>query len=119
MAEFFLPVTVLPTNFVYPLSFRLVVERGLLNWEPWQFLEGQPLLRRHEGLTKRYPGRSLVPFARRLDRDDIACWDSDRTPGTISVIEDFAPAGFEQTNLLESFGDWLRLAVADMVDFED
>ena len=119
MSAFFLPADDVPAGFSYPASFRLLVERGLLNWEPWELLDGAPLAARFDGVRRRYPSRSLVPFARRGDRDDVACWDLDRNPGVISIIEDFAPAGDEQTGLLESLGDWVRLALADMVEFEE
>ena len=119
MSSYFLPKDALPQNFSYPQSFRLLIERGLLNWEPWEFLEGKQLLDRFIGVRRRYPARQLIPFARRGDRDDVACWDLDRSSGKISVIEDFAPPWDEQTDLLESLADWLRLVLDDMVEFKD
>ncbi len=118
-SDYCLPSDVLPHEFSYPLSFQLLVERGLLNWEPWECLAGRPLLDRFIGVRGRYPDRQLIPFARRADRDDVACWDLDRSSGTISVIEDFAPPGDEQTDLLGSLADWLRLVLNDMIEFEE
>lgn len=89
-----LPVHALPPGFGYPAAFVRVVELRLIELEPWQILGGDQLGRRHEGLRLRYSARRLVPFARRQDDDDVACCDIDR--GGISVIHDFADAGWEQ-----------------------
>ena len=65
----------LPDGFSYPPEFVRVVELGLTNLEPWWIMSGGPLRDRHAGLARRYPQRVLVPFARRQDNDDVACWD--------------------------------------------
>ena len=66
----------------YPAQFIRVVELGLTDLEPWRVIEGEELAALLEGLAERYPTRTLVPFARRIDNDDVACWDIDRAhPG--------------------------------------
>ena len=110
-----LSVDDLPGGFSYPAEFVRVVELGLVNLEPWQILLGGPLMRRSEGLRKRYPTRRVVPFARRQDCDDVACWDLDA--GGVTVIHDFAQAGWEQRGRYADFGDWLRQAVEDLIAF--
>jgi hypothetical protein len=96
-----------------------VVELGLTDLEPWSVLQGEELFRRMEGLKSRYPQRLLVPFARRVDRDDVACFDVDAAPGRISVIEDFGEPGFEQFETYDQFADWFRAAIDDLIEFED
>ena len=108
----------LPTGFSYPVLFRRLVNLGLLDLEPWQILFGELLRRRHSGLAHRYPSRRLVPFARRQDNDDVACWDLDRAPGGIAVIHDYASPGWERRAEYADLADWLRRAVEDLEFYE-
>lgn len=109
----------LPPGFLYPPLFVRVVESGLTDLEPWYVLQGDELFRRVLGIRQRYPDRHLIPFARRGDRDDVACFDVDSGDGKISVIEDFSPPGFEQHEVYADFADWLRAALNDFIEFDD
>lgn len=111
-----LSTTELPEGFVYPHELVRVVELGLTNLEPWWVLEGDMLRDRFMGLRKRYEKRKLVPFARREDNDDVACFDVDS--GKVVVIHDFASPGYEQRAEFANFYGWLRQAVEDLIAFE-
>jgi hypothetical protein len=109
----------LPTGFEYPRQFLRIVELGLMDLEPWWILEGKLLRGRWEGIQKRYPARRLIPFARRQDNDDVACFDLDS--GNISIIHDFASPGWEQRGVGKEFPtvyDWLRRAMEDLIEFD-
>lgn len=110
-----LSIADLPERFDYPAAFVRVVELGLTQLEPWWILESDLLRERHRGLASRYPDRTLVPFAARQDRDDVACFDLES--GNIAVVHDFADAGWERRANFESFNDWLRQAIEDLIDF--
>ncbi|MCC3769520.1 hypothetical protein [Streptomyces sp. UNOC14_S4] len=105
----------LPQVFAYPAGFLRAVESGLVGLEPWWLLEGESLCTRVAGLRERFPGRRLVPFARREDNDDVACWDLDS--GTVRVIHDFTTPGRENRREFVTFYDWLRAAVEDFIEF--
>ena len=70
---------------------------------------------RIKSLQERYPERKLVPFARRDDNDDIVCFDIDRG-GRVQKIHDFASSGWEQRKDYESFWDWFREAIDEMIE---
>jgi len=106
-----------PQGFNYPLQFNRVVESGLGDLEPWYWLEGQSLRGTLLGLMERYPERRLIPFARRQDNDDVACWQVD-TRDEVFVIHDFASSGWEQRAQFSTFYDWLRRAVEDFIEFD-
>jgi hypothetical protein len=110
----------LPTGFAYPAGFIRVVELGLTNLEPWWILTGDALRERYSGLAQRYPQRTLVPFARRQDNDDVACWDLADGPATkeVVVVHDFAGPGFEARENYGDFYDWFRQAVEDLISFD-
>lgn len=112
-----LEVADLPDGFEYPPQFIRVVELGLTDLEPWRVLEGEELALLLDGLGKRYPTRRLVPFARRIDDDDVACWDADRA-GKVSIIHDFASPGWEQQAEYDDFYAWLRQAVEDLIEYD-
>lgn len=114
----FLSNQYLPPKFEYPSFYRRLVELNLTNLEPWRILHDQLLAQRAVGLKGRYPSRVLVPFARRVDSDDVACWDIDAGFGAISVVHDFADPGWEQREKYGDITDWFRKAIEDLIEFE-
>jgi hypothetical protein len=114
MAEL-LSVSDLPSDFEYPRQFVRVVELGLTRLEPWWIIEGALLRERRAGMKERYPSRTLVPFAVRQDRDDVACFAAGGDQ--VLIIHDFADAGFEQRGELPDFNGWLRCAIDDLIEF--
>ncbi|MBP0457920.1 hypothetical protein [Streptomyces montanisoli] len=104
----------LPEGFAYPAEFVRVVGLGLTHLEPWWIFDGSLLRRRATGLSERYPERRPVPFARREDNDDVACWDLEG--GDVAVIHDFASPGWEQRRTFPDFNAWLRQAVEDLIE---
>lgn len=105
----------LPEGFEYPTEFLRIVGLGLTRLEPWWIVEGGLLEDRYRGLKSRYPKRTLVPFAVRQDRDDVACFDLDSKD--VVVIHDFTDAGWERRTNFAGFNDWLRQAIDDLIDF--
>lgn len=108
----------LPEWFEYPKPFKRVVRLELVDLEPWFFMNGARVAERMKGLKTRYPTRDLVPFARRGDNDDIACWERDKGE-TVILIHDFTTAGYEDRGTYPTFWDWFRSVVEEMIEFDD
>ena len=108
----------LPGGFAYPQEFVTWVSAGGADLSPWHILEGDQLRWRNDGLRERYPSRTLVPFARRQDNDDVACWDVAEEEGRVSVVHDFAEAGWEAREFYSSFDEWLSKANDDHALFD-
>jgi len=109
--EFFLPESILPKGFMYPDSYVKFVNGELPDLEPWHLFYNH-LEFRFNGLKQRYPKRSLVPFARRGDNDDVACFDasvSSDNPNVI-IIHDWASEGWENRGEHIDFLAWVELA---------
>ena len=70
-----------------------------------------------EDLEKRYPERNLIPFARRGDCDDVACFEVGKGE-QVYVIHDFASSGYEQRKIYENVWKWLEDVVDTMIEFE-
>lgn len=72
-------------------------------------------------MKQRYPERILVPFARRLDNDDRACFDASKfaVEPKIIIIHDFAAPGWEKKGELASFENWLKLVEEDIKEWKE
>jgi hypothetical protein len=105
----------LPLGFTYPLELLRII--GLnLDLEPWWVMSGENLRIRYLGMQERYPDRRVVPFARREDNDDVACWDLET--GRVCIVHDFASPGWERREEFPDFRTWLHSAIDDMLEHE-
>src|SRR5262245_22245576 len=104
----------LPPGITYPTPLRRLIARGIQNLEPWYVFDAAQARERLRGLRDRFPTRILLPFARREDNDDVACFDQ-QVPGKVVIIHDFSLEGFEQREILADFYSWLRKAFEDMI----
>ena len=106
----------LPENFEYPLNFLTFIGENHMDLEPWVIMEGDYLKKRYEGIIKRYHKKNLIPFARRIDNDDIACWDSNHL-NMVVIIHDFASAGWEQRQIYNNFDEWMQSVKNDIQNY--
>lgn len=107
--------TDLPMGFEYPQAIKKIVELNLTNFEVWHFFDKDSAKTRRDGLAKRYPQRSLIPFARRDDNDDIACFENGMND-QVFIIHDFSSPGYEQRETYKTIWDWLRFAIDVMIE---
>lgn len=117
--EFFLTQEKLPDGFKYPSSYIDYVSGDFPNLEPWHFFYSR-LGYRFEGLKERYPSKSLVPFARRGDNDDVACFDAtDKSDNPrVLIIHDFASPDWEDRGVCDDFVAWVGLAKAESEEWK-
>jgi len=109
----------LPEWFYYPSEFKKMFDLNLTNLAPWSILDDDALKIRINGLKERFPEADLVPFAKRGDRDDIACWEKSGGNKKVFVFEDFDPSSWEDRIVYNSFWDWFKSAVNDMIEYEN
>lgn len=102
-------------NFNYPEDFLKIYNLGLTDLEPWSIMTGDYLRTRYKVIKDRYKDLSLVPFARRLDNDDIACWDLNQNK--VVVFHDYAEPDFQRRRYYVSFWDWFRDAIEDLINW--
>ncbi|NPC93882.1 hypothetical protein HOO54_17080 [Bacillus sp. WMMC1349] len=103
-------------GFKYPKSFRKAIELNLLDFDLWYIMDEERVLERLKGLKNRYPNRNLIPFARRDDHDDIACFEIGKGE-KVEIIHDFASIGYEQRTEYNDFWAWLVAATREMVEY--
>lgn len=105
-------------EFNYPKEFMKIIELNLVDYDFWYLMSKEQVEIRINGLKERYPNRELIPFARRDDSDDIACFDI-RRGNKVQIIHDFASVGFEQRKEYDNFWDWFKEAIQEMIDEEE
>lgn len=110
-----LPEEFLEKGFKYPKSHAKIIQLNLVDFDNWYIMFEDQALKRLEGLRKRYPERYLVPFARRDDNDDIACFDLSE-PEKVQIIHDFASSGYEQRRTYKDLWEWLQEAVSELIE---
>jgi len=99
-----------------PEGLARMVKQNLTDLTPWHVLPRDLAIKRLRSMRQRY-SRKYVPFAYRQDNDDVACIDAAK-PEQIVIVRDFASEGTELRKRFDSFWDWFRAAVEDMVLFE-
>ena len=99
-------------------TFLKIVELNLVDFDFWYLMSKEQVEKRIKGLKERYPDRELVPFARRDDSDDIACFDIKKN-SKVQIIHDFASAGYEQRKEYNTFWEWFKEAIQEMIDEEE
>lgn len=105
-------------KFNYPKSFMKIIELNLVDFDFWYLMSSEQVEIRIKGLKERYPDRKLIPFARRDDNDDIACFDIEKN-NKVQIIHDFASVGYEQRREYDTFWDWFKVAIQEMIDKEE
>ncbi|MGA0559042.1 hypothetical protein ACO2Q8_20460 [Larkinella sp. VNQ87] len=117
MSKYLIKENELPKWFKYPSSFLKVIDQNLVDISPWHILSNDLLEIKYNGLKERYPNLSLVPFARRFDNDDVACWEKSQL-GKVIIIHDYASEGWEIRQIYDDFWSWFKVAIDDMIKFE-
>ncbi|MBP3800972.1 MAG: hypothetical protein J6I85_02920 [Clostridia bacterium] len=100
-------------DFAYPEAYYKILELNLTNFDYWYFIPDEDIEVRIEGMKKRYPNRKLVPFARRGDNDDVACFEIGKGE-TVQIIHDFASSGYEQREEYKNIWLWLKAAIKEL-----
>lgn len=107
-------------GFVYPEAYNIFVKERIPDLQPWDFLWDNEINSVFIGLKQRYPLRRLVPFARRSDNDDIACFDASevsKDPDVI-IIHDFASPGWEIRGKCNDFMCWVDMARSESEEWK-
>lgn len=105
-----------PDGYPCPAQVDHLCRLGLTDLEPWAVLNTGGQEFRAGMVEKRWPGTCLLPFAARMDRDDVVCVD--RRTGELLWVDPYETPVVEcaDRDRFASFDDWLRMAVDDYID---
>ena len=94
---------------------ELTVEDAPDSIAPWEMLEDADIAAQTTRLEARFPGRGFVAFAKRLDRDAVACFDKgpDGTGKAVLVWENLDTPAETAERRFPGFVAWFDAALAD------
>jgi hypothetical protein len=104
-----------------PSLYDHMMECGIVDLHPWFLLHGEDQIWRAQHIEKVLPGWGIIPFARRTDNDDVACW----TGSKVVVIDDWdvwpdengAPKRHVASEYA-SMEEWFLAAAQDFIEFD-
>lgn len=105
-----------------PSGYQEAKNLNLVNLHPWHLVSDEEFDYLSAGVNKRYPARTVIPFARRTDSDDVACFvarDPEQGAGQVVVVHDFASPGYEVVIRMQTFWEWFRYAVNEMIEWQE
>jgi hypothetical protein len=114
-----LPNEIRVDEFIIPNAYFRVFELGLTNIAPWRFIEGDEFQVVYATLRVLYPDHYLIPFARRDDNDDLACFvasSPQHSTNEVVIVHLFASEEYAFDGVYSSFWDWFRNAVDEMIE---
>lgn len=104
-------------GFTFPQSFIKVIELNLVDYEYWYLMSKEQILARREELLGRFPNRNLIPFARRDNNDDIACFEIGYGE-KVFIVHDFASEGYERRQEFDNFWSWFISAIKELIGID-
>ena len=102
-------------NYDYPEGYKKLKDLNLIDFEYWYFIPKYQFKNRFIGMSQRYPSRKYIPFARRDDCDDIACFEYGKG-NTVFIIHDYANAGFEERKSYNNIWEWFKDAIDELIN---
>ena len=111
----------LPGWFKYPQKLIFLLEQEDIDFGSWQLLHSKWLTVFDLGLKKRYPDPKVIPFARRVGTDDVACFDISKESAQpiVLIIHDYAAPGWEKRDTFDSFDQWLKSAKLENIELDE
>lgn len=104
-------------NFEFPSSYLKVVALGMMDFENWFLLSDDLVKNRHNSMKQRYKNRNLVPFAKRGDCDDVACFEIGQGE-RVFIVHDYADEGWERRQEFDDFWAWFISAIKELIEIE-
>lgn len=104
-------------DFSYPMSYLKVIQLNLVDFDYWYLMHKDQIIKRREELLIRYPHRNLIPFARRDNNDDIACFEIGYGE-RVFIVHDYASEGYERRQEFDNFWSWFISAIKELIGIE-
>lgn len=100
----------------YPEAIERLIALGLVNFDLWYLMGTKQTVQIGEQLREQYRNEKWIPFARRGDNEDIACFEVDSGQKVV-VLRSYELLGYRQCAVYDSVWDWFRDAIEVMIAF--
>lgn len=108
-----IPAEIVATGFDLPESYARACDLGLGHIAPWQFLQGEAFLSAYARVNEDCASGILLPFARRADLGELACFEV--LPGPPESVRVLAEQDGHAVAEFPTFWAWFRQGVEDMI----
>jgi hypothetical protein len=94
---------------------ELTVEDAPDSIAPWEMLDDAEIAAQTTRVQAQFPGRGFVAFAKRMDRDAVACFDKgpDGTSKAVLVLEHLDTPELAAKRHYPGFVSWFDAALAE------
>lgn len=100
----------------YPDALERLISLKLINFDLWYLMTKEQATVILEQLKRQCSSTELIPFARRGDTEDIACFEI-RNNEKVVVLKKCEYLGYRPRQEYGSVWDWFRDAVETMIAF--
>ena len=102
--------------FNYPEALERLVALKLINFDLWYLMSREQSVVILKQLKMNCNSKGLIPFARRGDNEDIACFEIQNNEKVV-VLKNCEYLGYQQRQVFDSVWDWFRDAIEIMIAF--
>ena len=102
--------------FDYPEALERLVALKLINFDLWYLMSKEQSIVILKQLKMNCNRKDLIPFARRGDNEDIACYEIQNNEKVV-VLKNCEYLGYRPRQVFDSVWDWFRDAIEVMIAF--
>lgn len=103
-------------DFEYPEAIERLVALQLVNYDFWYLMKKDQALKLRDQLVEQCRHKKLVPFARRGDNEDIACFEIGKGERVV-ILRQSEFLGYRPYKVFDTVWDWFREAIEIMIKF--
>lgn len=103
-------------DFEYPEAIERLVALQLVNYDYWYLMKKEQAVEILSQIRKQCSHKKLIPFARRGDNDDVACFELGKGEKVV-ILRQSEFLGYRPYKIFESVWDWFRDAIETMIAF--
>lgn len=103
-------------DFEYPEAIERLVALQLVNYDYWYVMKKEQAEIVYEDVRSQCRHKKLIPFARRGDNEDIACFEVGKGENVV-ILKHSEFLGYRPYMKFESVWDWFREAIETMIKY--
>lgn len=103
-------------DFEYPEAIERLVALQLVNYDFWYVMKKDQAMKLFDQLSEQCRHKKLVPFARRGDNEDVACFEIGKGERVV-ILRQSEFLGYRPYKIFDTVWDWFRDAIEIMIKF--
>lgn len=103
-------------GFNYPDALERLIDLKLINFDLWYLISREQSIVLFNQLNLQCSKKELIPFARRGDTEEIACFGIGNNEKVV-VFKNCENLGYRPRKVFDSVWDWFRDAIEIMIAY--